>query len=144
MARSDAEIAAAAYRAFNLGGIEAILDYLDPGIEWRMWPEFSREPRIFRGHDGVREVLALFEDNYEAFRADPHEVIETESRVVVPVRLHGVERGSGEHHSFELVQVWTTREQRAVRLDVYASIEEARAATGSDEASDSGATGRPR
>lgn len=121
----NTEIASAAYRAFNLGGVDAILEYLDPEIEWHMWEQFSRGSRVFRGHAGVREVLAAFEDNYDNFRADPGELIESDGRVVAPVRLHGEVKGTGEHHSFELVQVWTARDGKAIRLDVYSTLEDA-------------------
>src|SRR4051812_40507447 len=90
------EIARQGYHAFNRGGIEAILEFLDPEIEWHMWEEFSRTPRVYRGHDGVREVLALFFENYDDFRAEPLEFIDGGEDVVVPVRLGGRAKGSGE------------------------------------------------
>lgn len=123
------EIARRAYEAFNRGGVDAILEFLDPEIEWRMWEEFARGSRVYRGHDGVREVLALFDESIDGFRADPHEFIELPECVVVPVRLHGTVRGTGEEQAYELTQVWATRDgNRAYRLDVYASRDEALAA----------------
>jgi ketosteroid isomerase-like protein len=124
-----AEIARRAYDAFNRGGVDAILEFIDPEIEWRMWEEFARTSRVYHGHGGVREVLALFEENLDGFRADPHEFIELPDRVVVPVRLHGTVRGTGDERAYEVVQVWATRDgRRASRLDVYGSREEALAA----------------
>lgn len=133
MSEERIEVARRAYVAFNSGGVEAILEFLDPEIEWRMWEEFSREPRVFHGHDGVREVLALFEENYDDFAAEPSEFIDAGEAVVVPVRLRGKAKGTGEEAVFDLVHVWSGPSARAVRLDVYSSTQEALEATGRSE-----------
>ncbi len=130
MSEERVEVARRAYVAFNSGGVEAILEYLDPEIEWRMWEQFSREPRIFHGHDGVREVLALFAENYDDFSAEPREFIEADEAVIVPVALKGKAKGSGDEAVFELVHVWSGPTPRPERLDVYSSVEEALRATG--------------
>jgi ketosteroid isomerase-like protein len=127
------EIARRAYAAYNAGGAEAILDFLDPAIEWRMWERFAREARVYEGYDGVREVLSIFESEFDDFAAEPHEFIDAGDHVIVPVRLGGRAKGSGEATGFELVQVWTVRGSRAVRLDVYSSREEALGALGLDD-----------
>ena len=124
------EVARRAYLAFNRGGVEAILEFLDPEIEWRMWEEFSREPRVFHGHDGVRDVLSLFAENYDDFTATPQQFIPAEQAVIVPVHLEGKAKGSGEVTGFELVHVWSGPNPRPARLDVYSSTEEALEATG--------------
>jgi len=130
----NADIARSAYEAFSRGGVEAILTFLDPEIEWRMWEEFARAPRVYRGHDGVREVLSVFEENYDEFRAEPREFIEVGEQVVVPVRLVGKAKGTGEEISFDLVQVWTSREGKAARLDVYPTRSDALRALGAPSA----------
>ncbi len=126
MSGAKTKLASRAYEAFNRGGVEAILEFLDPGIEWHMWELFARDRRVYRGHDGVREVLAIFEENLDGFRADPHEFIEVGDRVVVPVNLHGRQRGTGEAQSYEVVAVWAIRDDRAAyRLDLYEELDEA-------------------
>jgi ketosteroid isomerase-like protein len=134
MSEERIEVARRAYVAFNSGGVDAILEYLDPEIEWRMWEQFSREPKVFHGHAGVREVLSLFEENYDDFSADPSEYIEAEDAVIVPVQLRGRAKGTGEQATFELVHVWSGPTPRPIRLDVYSSLEEALKATGVAEA----------
>ena len=123
--KENVEIARRAYAAYNAGGIDAILEFLDPKIEWHMWERFARGSRVYRGHAGVREALGVFEENFDGFAADPHEFIDAGDRVIVPVRLHGKAKGTGEDVGFELVQVWTERDGKAVRLDVYESKEDA-------------------
>jgi ketosteroid isomerase-like protein len=131
MSKENVDNAARAYAAYNTDGVEGIIEFLDPEIEWRMWEQFAREPRVYQGHAGVREALGVFTENFEEFGADPHEFIDAGDKVVVPVRLHGTLKGSSEESSFELVQVWTEGDGgRARRLDVYDSKEEALEAAG--------------
>jgi uncharacterized protein len=124
------EIARQAYEAFNRGGVDAVLEFLDPDIEWCMWDGFSRGERVFRGHDGVRKVFTIFNENYDGFRADPQEFIDGGDLVVVPVRLSGRAKGSGAYEAFDVVQVWSARDNKAVRLEVYSDKVEALRATG--------------
>ena len=125
---ANIRMARTAYAAWNRGDLAGVLDGLDPEIEWHMWSGFTRTGRVFQGHDGVREVYRSFDEGFEDFHTAPHEFLVIHGRVVVPVTLSGVPRGGGERVSFELVQVWTVREDRAVRLDVHPTLEQARAA----------------
>ena len=120
------EIARRAYAAFSRSGVEGILGFLDPEIEWRMWEEFARGSRLFHGHGGVREVLTLFTENFDDFRAEADEFIDADDeRIVVSVHLSGRAKGSGEEQHFDLFHLWTIRDGCAVRLDAYGTREEA-------------------
>ncbi|MFL5861312.1 MAG: nuclear transport factor 2 family protein [Solirubrobacteraceae bacterium] len=119
MESDNVDIVRRGYRAFEERGVEGILQFLDPGIEWCMSAAFTRMPRIYRGHDGVREVFRFFNELIEDLGAHPHEFIEAGDRVIVPVRLHGRLRESGEPVAYELVQVWTGQDGRAIRLVTY-------------------------
>ena len=134
MDADNVEIVRSGYRAFGKGGAEAILEFLDPGIEWHMSAVFTRTPRVFRGHDGVREVFRFFDELIENLGADPHEFIDAGDRVIVPVRMHGRLRESGEPVAYELVQVWLGRDGKAIRLVTYpdreAAMADATAASG--------------
>jgi ketosteroid isomerase-like protein len=125
MAIENVEIVRRGYKAFEEGGVEAILQFLDPGIEWHMSAAFTHEPRVYRGHDGVREVFRFFNERIDDLRADPHEFIEAGDRVIVPVRMHGRLKESGEPVAYELVQVWLGRDGKAIRLVTYPDREAA-------------------
>ena len=127
MATDNVEIVRRGYRAFRNGGVEAILELLDPRIEWHMSAAFTHEPRIYRGHDGVREVFAFFDERIQELGAEPHEFIDAGDRVIVPLRMSGRLRDTGEPVAYELVQVWTGRDGKAIKLVTYPDT---RAATG--------------
>jgi len=125
MAIDNVEIVRRGYRAFAEGGVEAILQFIDPEIEWHMSAAFTDEPHVFRGHDGVREVFRFFNDFIEELGADPHEFIEAGDRVIVPVRMHGRLRETGQPVAYELVQVWLGRDGKAIRLVTFPDRETA-------------------
>jgi len=119
MAADNVEIVRRGYRAFREGGVEGILQFLDPEIEWHMSAAFTHTPRTYRGHDGVREVFRFFNERIAELGADPHEFIDAGDRVIVPLRMHGRLRETGEPVAYELVQVWTGRDGKAIKLVTY-------------------------
>jgi ketosteroid isomerase-like protein len=130
MAIDNVEIVRQGYKAFERGGVEAILEFLDPDIEWHMSAAFTHTPRVYRGHDGVREVFRFFNERIADLGADPHEFIEAGDQVIVPVRMHGRLRETDEPVAYELVQVWLGRDGKAIRLITYPDRETAVADAG--------------
>src|SRR5215212_3789052 len=130
MAIDNVEIVRRGYEAFEEDGVEGILRFLDPEIEWHMSAAFTRTPRVYWGHDGVREVFRFFTEWIDDLGADPHEFIEAGDKVIVPVRMHGRLRESGEPVAYELVQVWLGRDGKAIRLVTYPDREAAVADAG--------------
>jgi ketosteroid isomerase-like protein len=54
MSQENLELVRAAYDAYNRDGINGILGYLDPEVEWRN-PAESPNAGVFVGHEGVVE-----------------------------------------------------------------------------------------
>ena len=123
----NVRLARLAYEAWNRNDLAGVLMRCDPGIEWRMSELFARGGRVLHGHAGVKEVYETFRETFSILRIHPLEFIEEDGRIVVPVRMAGRPRGTEDEVVFELVQAWTHRDGLAVRLDVYESLEEARA-----------------
>lgn len=119
MAVENVEIVRRGYEAFRRDGVEGILRFLDPAIEWHMSAAFTQSSRVYYGHDGVREVFAFFSERIRELGAEPHEFIEAGDRVIVPVRMFGRLRDTGEPVAYELIQVWTGRDGKAVKLVTY-------------------------
>jgi ketosteroid isomerase-like protein len=130
MGQQEVDLATEAYAAFNRGDLDGAMQRIDPDIEWHMSNQFTRTSRVFHGHAGVREVFEIFTDVLEGFRAEPHAVHDAGAAVIAEVTVSGVLRGTADPTTYELVHVWTMRHRLAVRLDVYATLDEARAATG--------------
>ena len=123
-----------AYEAFRRSGADGILQFLDPEVEWRAWSKFAREPKVVHGHAGVKGLFAVYEENFDELRAEPLEFIEVgDDLLVVPFLLTGRQKGTDDRMEIELVHVWKTDGERASRLDVYDSKDEALKAVGLNE-----------
>jgi ketosteroid isomerase-like protein len=118
--------------AFNRGGVEAALPFLDREIEWNTTGIFV-EPGTYRGHEGVvrylGDVAAEFEDVY----TEPEELIDAGARVVVPVRVSGRGRQSGAAVDLRLTMVVALRDGLIVHIRNYPEKDEALEAAGLSE-----------
>ena len=56
MSQENVDLAWRAVRAWNEGGVDALVQYLDAEVKW-LAPRESMEPGIYRGHEGVRDYL---------------------------------------------------------------------------------------
>jgi ketosteroid isomerase-like protein len=56
MSQENVELAWQAARAWNEGGVDEFLWYLDPEVMWHA-PQESMEPGSYRGHAGVRDYF---------------------------------------------------------------------------------------
>jgi ketosteroid isomerase-like protein len=115
------------FAAFEEGGVEAALDYIDPEFVAVIGPELSAEPDVYRGHAGVRRYFAGFE-GMENVLLTPQDLIEEGERVLVPVVLTGRGATSGIEVEQRLVQAWTVRGGKAVRVEAFVDLESAREA----------------
>ena len=102
MSQENVELAWQASGAWNDGGIDALLEYLDADVEWHPPPE-SMEPGIYRGHDGVRDYLGRLAEIFEEQHVEPLEVIDVDDeRVISVIRVIG----RSEHSALELNADW--------------------------------------
>jgi len=102
MSQENVELAWQASRAWNDGGVDAFLQYLDADVEWHPRSE-SMEPGIYRGHDGVRDYLGRLAEIFEEIRVEPLEVIDVDDEHVITV-LRIVTRS--ENSGIEITTVW--------------------------------------
>jgi ketosteroid isomerase-like protein len=87
MSQENVELAWRASHAWNEGGVEAILPYLDPEVEWHP-PRESMEPGNYRGHAGVRDYLGRLGEVFTQVRMEPIDVIDVDAeRVISVIRL---------------------------------------------------------
>ena len=94
MASAHVELVREALDSYREDGIEALLEYTVPDIEWQTGGTFVDEGTC-RGHDAVRRYLAAMEDAFEGLRVDPRELIDARDAVVGHTRDTGRGRGSG-------------------------------------------------
>lgn len=80
--------------AFSTGGIDAALDYFNPGIEWWAPPEWL-EDRLYKGHDGLRRLADFWTQQFDEYRLEPEKFIDLgDDRVLVLIHQRGTIKGS--------------------------------------------------
>jgi hypothetical protein len=66
MSQENLELAKRAQDLFEAGGIEAALVCFAPDVIAYPFPEWVEESE-YRGHDGLRALIALWTDNFDEF-----------------------------------------------------------------------------
>jgi ketosteroid isomerase-like protein len=94
MASDQVTLLGEAVDSYRTGGIEALLEYTQPDIEWHTGGTFVDEGTC-RGHDGVRRYIGAMEEAFEELRIYPQELIDAGAAVVAHTRDTGVGPGSG-------------------------------------------------
>src|SRR5664280_1199158 len=95
---------------------------LDPEIE--LYPDPQNEwvglNSVYRGPDGVRDYVRTIEEAVEDYRPQVERLIDAGDKVITLAIESGRGRGSGaEVQSNRTAHVWTLRNRRAIRLDLY-------------------------
>jgi hypothetical protein len=139
MSEQDVEALRAIYDAFNRCEIEPLLEGFDPDIEVEETEDLGYAALLLRvlgprfvilsgRYRGIQEVRRLFESVWEIaewFRVLPLELIEVEGRVIVPLRMEARARDTGIVGEAMTVHLWTMRDGRGLRLQVFPDVESA-------------------
>src|SRR5215510_2928970 len=86
MSEENVQIVRAWIDAFNRGGIEEIMRYLDPEIEWTTAITYLIAG-TYDGHEGVRKWMQGAFADWESLRVEPESFIDAAEQVVIPLRI---------------------------------------------------------
>jgi uncharacterized protein len=129
MSQGNVEIVQRGYEAFARGDIDAALSALDPEIEVRPAPDFPGEDS-YHGRAGFLAYTGQWLESWDEYWVIPEQFIDAGDQVVVPYRAVGRGRGSGIDVETRLVHVWTIREGKVVRMEIFSEFSEALEAAG--------------
>ena len=133
MSEENVEIIRRGYEHFAATG-EVRPDLTDPEFVWDMstfrgWPE----QKTYAGLEGARQFLTEWTAAWEDWRVDLEELIDAGGdRVLAIVRQRGRSKSTGLSVEMHFAQLWTLRDGKQVRMEMYASPAEAQRATGLD------------
>jgi ketosteroid isomerase-like protein len=114
--------------------IGEMLRAYSPDVELR-WAAGWVAEREYRGHDGLLRAYREWVEPFSNYRVEALDYIDAGDRVVVPTRQWGTGRASGAAVEIEVTHVFEFRGSVIVRVDEYASLEEALEAAGQRGAS---------
>ena len=132
MTADNVELVRGGFEALSEGGVEALLPFIHPEFEVTTPADLAAEPDTYRGHEGVRRYFDSFYDAMDEIRFEPGEFREVRGRVIVPTTLHARGRTTGIETQQEFVMVWSLRDGQAIRVETYATLDEALEATRAD------------
>jgi ketosteroid isomerase-like protein len=135
MSRENVEAFKRGIEAGNRGDIETLLEELHPEVEWHsaLHALMGGEQTVFRGHDGVREMIR---DLYEAFHQIHIEISEIRDlgdRLVAIGRNHARGEASGADVETPFGFVTEFKNGKAISIRGYLDHKEALEAVGLSE-----------
>jgi ketosteroid isomerase-like protein len=121
-----------AFDDFNRAGINSVLDLMHPDIEAVDLPQ-APEARHHRGRAAIAAWFGAIEEIWDRLRLDAEEVTELDGeQVLAVVRFSGRARSSGMEVGQRVATVFTVREGKAVRWQIYPTRDEAIADAAAD------------
>ena len=106
------------YREWELGNMRAGKELLDPDVE-SVWPRDFPSGGTYRGHEGHARAMREWLSPWEDFRLTAEDFFEAGDRVVVPFRVHARGQESGVEVERRWAHIWTMRNGKAIRFEVY-------------------------
>lgn len=130
MSQENVEIARRSILEWNERGVEALIDVLDPEVEFHP-PRESMNPGTYRGHDGFREYFRRVGEMFEEQRIEAVEMIDLDDdRVIAVVRGFG----KTPHFEGEVEVNWawliTLDDQQATHIQTFTDRSQALEAAG--------------
>jgi ketosteroid isomerase-like protein len=122
-----AELVRALYEAIDERDYEAGFALLDDEFEW-LEPERALFGRVHRGQDQVREAIETLLEVFDEFTIEPEEFHEYGQHVAVAIRQRVRGGASGVEVEIRIGHLWTVKDGRMIRLQVFAAREDARKA----------------
>jgi uncharacterized protein len=129
MSQADIEALRLGYEAFSRGDWDAVLAGAHPDFELKT-AERITNPGTYRGVENVKQ---FFQDLFEPFEevvAEPQEFLERGDRIVVLLIVRSRPRGSSAAIENRIGHLWTMRDSKAARLQIFPEREKALAAVG--------------
>jgi len=118
------------YEEFSRTG-EVNVEFLAPDFELHQASSILDTAGVFYGPDAFADVLNELREAFEELSFEAEEFIEAPGgEIVVFIRARGRGRGSGAEVDNRIAQVWTIRDDKAIRLVAYEERADALKAVG--------------
>jgi ketosteroid isomerase-like protein len=125
MASRIAELLRPVYEEWGRGNWRPSFDLYDPHMEWGWSSEFLGLGGVYEDRRDPNPRLRSWLSEWDYWRAEAEEYLELGDYVIVLATYHGKGRGSGVEIEQEGAHVWRLRDDKVIRLEIFASRERA-------------------
>jgi ketosteroid isomerase-like protein len=121
MSDENVEVMRRGFEAGNRRDIEAMLDVLDPEVEWHsaLVMSLEGEAAVYRGHEGFRAFFRALDELFDNLHADYPEIRDLGDRVVGIGRISMRGKGSGAETESPICTVVDFKNGKAIRVQTY-------------------------
>jgi ketosteroid isomerase-like protein len=135
MSQENVEAFKRAVEAANHRDIEAGLEEMDPDVEWRPSIQvlLGGKETVYRGHDGVRDVLRETEEAWAESHWEFPEIRDLGERIVAIGRFRARGRGSTIEAESPVAYLVDFKDSKVIRMWSYLDPNEALEAAGLSE-----------
>ena len=130
MSRENVDLVKQGFQALAEQGVDGLLPFIHADFEVTTPPGLAAEPDTYRGPEGIRRYFDSFYEAMDRVEFEAHEFIEVAEAVVVPMTLRARGRTTGIETEQRVVQIWELEDGKAIRVRVFATLDEAMAAAG--------------
>jgi ketosteroid isomerase-like protein len=122
-------------QAFERGDLQAVLENLDPEVEFTITAGMAGEGRTYRGRAGARAAIRQMIGGLDGYNAHVDRLLEADDGRVVLLAVHGgYDRGLGRQVELSPGVVISARDGRAVQVEIFEEWVEALESAGLDPA----------
>jgi uncharacterized protein len=128
IARRNVEVVRTGYAAFNREDFEAVVELVQPEIEWDASEQF--EGRVYHGHDGYRQYVQDVLKFWHYWRLEIEESHGRGDRVLIVGKVKAKDRRYGVPAEVRVAWVWTLRDGKGTHLRIYLDPDKGREVVG--------------
>jgi ketosteroid isomerase-like protein len=130
MEMSFKELVEASYAAVSRGDLDFVVAQCAPEIEIAEAPDLA-SATTYSGHAGLRRAIDAWAGEWDSFEVEIERLIEAgPERVIVIARHRGRGRASGADVELSNVNLFTGRDGKVVRWEIFSTLDDAFAAIG--------------
>jgi ketosteroid isomerase-like protein len=128
VAETNLDLVRRGFETLSKGGVEALLPFIHAEFEVTTPTGLAAEPDTYRGPAGIRRYFESFYEAMDRVEFVADDFIAVGERTVVPITLRARGRTTGIETEQHLVQIWELEGGKAIRVRIFATLEEAMAA----------------
>jgi ketosteroid isomerase-like protein len=116
MSQTNLEIVRRAYEAFNRRDFDAVLQVMDPELEWHQFTQFP-DRDTYRGHEDLRDrfLKRQLVEQFGDFRIEIEELVDAGDHIVMIGRIVAHGSASGVPIRLRVVNILELHEGKVIR-----------------------------